>query len=177
MRPEIAKAVRELEKIDGSIVPEDVVQVARDPKHVLHNLFEWDDKKAANAHRLDQARRLIREVRIVYREPESDMTPIPVYVRDPGSKSNHAQYKSVMQVASEFDCIQTSMLAEFRRCRAHVRRSVGLAEYWQVRADEVYQLAGALDTLIAALEDDPHSVITFELKKKTGPKKTRRKKL
>jgi hypothetical protein len=52
------------------LTPALVVDEARDESHPLHNRFEWDDKVAGEAHRLDQARRLIRSVRVVYREAD-----------------------------------------------------------------------------------------------------------
>jgi hypothetical protein len=50
------------------LTPQLVVDAARPADHPLHDRFEWDDKTAAEAHRLDQARRLIRSVRVIYRE-------------------------------------------------------------------------------------------------------------
>lgn len=38
---------------------------ARDKAHPAHRHFEWDNKKAADAHRLEQARELIRCIHIV----------------------------------------------------------------------------------------------------------------
>lgn len=52
------------------LTPQIVVDEARDEGHPLHDRFEWNDKAAAEAHRLDQARRLIRSVRVVYREAD-----------------------------------------------------------------------------------------------------------
>ena len=52
------------------LTPQLVVETARDESHPLHSRFEWDDKVAAEAHRLDQARRLIRSVKVVYREAD-----------------------------------------------------------------------------------------------------------
>lgn len=49
----------------GQLHPQAVVQGARSPKSLLHRHFEWDDAKAAEAHRLDQARALIRSIRII----------------------------------------------------------------------------------------------------------------
>ena len=47
----------------GRIKPIDVVaEAASNP--TLHQHFEWDDRKAAIAHRLDQARVLLRVIRI-----------------------------------------------------------------------------------------------------------------
>ncbi len=57
-----------LEKIaaehNGRLKPEDVVNAARDQAHPLHQYFEWDDKIAAESYRLDQARGIIRLVRV-----------------------------------------------------------------------------------------------------------------
>lgn len=49
---------------DGHLEPSAVVSAAQDPDSALHPHFEWDDTKAAHAHRLDQARDLIRVIRI-----------------------------------------------------------------------------------------------------------------
>ena len=50
----------------GWLTPEAVVGEARSPQHPLHHEFEWDDAIAAHEHRLEQARELIRSVRITY---------------------------------------------------------------------------------------------------------------
>lgn len=43
----------------GLLSPHRVVEYARDPETALHSRFEWDDAKAAYAHRLQQARIMI----------------------------------------------------------------------------------------------------------------------
>ena len=50
------------------LTPQIVVDEARDEAHPLHDRFEWDNQIAGEKYRLDQARRLIRSVRVVYRE-------------------------------------------------------------------------------------------------------------
>lgn len=66
-----------LEKIcadnGGELTASAVLEIARDPKHLLHGFFEWDDKIAAEAYRLDQARAVIRLVRI--EDGETGETP------------------------------------------------------------------------------------------------------
>ena len=71
----------ELEKLDGQggITPEAVVGVASDPNNVLHAHFEWDDAKAGHAHRVQQARLLIKRVKIT--TPAGSTTPRYVSVR------------------------------------------------------------------------------------------------
>ena len=54
----------------GRLTPAAVVDTARPADHPLHGRFEWDNAVAGDAYRLDQARRLIRSVRVVYREAD-----------------------------------------------------------------------------------------------------------
>lgn len=54
----------------GRLTPAIIVDAARAESHPLHNRFEWDDKVAGEAFRREQAHRLIRSVRIVYREAD-----------------------------------------------------------------------------------------------------------
>lgn len=44
----------------GLLRPTDVVKAARAPSHPLHSKFTWDDGRAAELYRLEEARRLIR---------------------------------------------------------------------------------------------------------------------
>lgn len=55
---------------NGRLTPALVVDAARPEESPLHDRFEWNDKVAGEAYRLDQARRLIRSVRVVYREAD-----------------------------------------------------------------------------------------------------------
>lgn len=52
------------------LTPSLVVDAARDKAHPLHARFEWDNAIAGEKYRLDQARDLIRSVRVVYREAD-----------------------------------------------------------------------------------------------------------
>jgi hypothetical protein len=49
----------------GELKPFSVVEAARPKNSALHPYFEWDDKKAAEAYRVDQARTIIRCISIV----------------------------------------------------------------------------------------------------------------
>lgn len=54
----------------GRLTPKAVVETARNPKHVLHRHFDWDDQIAADKWRLDQARTIIRSIRVEEDESE-----------------------------------------------------------------------------------------------------------
>jgi hypothetical protein len=62
-------AGEELERIrrrhKGELEPAVVVKESRSRKSPLHACFEWDDVRAAQMHREEQARLLIRSVRVV----------------------------------------------------------------------------------------------------------------
>lgn len=66
----VGRELTKLEKKAGAITPNLVVDVAREEASPLHKYFEWDDGKAAEAHRLAQARQLIRSVSVVTIEQE-----------------------------------------------------------------------------------------------------------
>ena len=47
-------------KNGGVVLPEAVVEFAKDPETALHSRFDWDDSEAAAKWRLVQARQVIR---------------------------------------------------------------------------------------------------------------------
>lgn len=47
-----------------------VVSAAENPTSPMHNLFEWDDTKAAEEHRLQQARTLLRSIHVTITTPK-----------------------------------------------------------------------------------------------------------
>jgi hypothetical protein len=63
----------------GKLTPKLVVDEARDPKHPLHNRFEWDDGIAAERYREEQARGLIRLLRVGYRNADGDQGHVRSY--------------------------------------------------------------------------------------------------
>ena len=71
----------ELQKLydeNHRLTPAIVLAEAKDPDSPLHPLFEWSDHEAAEKWRLQQARQLIRSVRVVYKpatgtEPEKSV--------------------------------------------------------------------------------------------------------
>lgn len=62
---------------DGVCQPSALVNAAKAKRHPCHDLFEWDDSKAGAAYRVDQARRIIRGVRVTF---DGDDTRAPAFV-------------------------------------------------------------------------------------------------
>lgn len=58
---------REFEKIEekyGEVTSENILESASDEKSPIHNVFEWDDSKAAHKYRLHQATTLICNLKV-----------------------------------------------------------------------------------------------------------------
>jgi len=70
-----------LEKITvaggGRLTPTAVVEAARNTRNPLHRHFEWDDAEAAASYRLDQARQIIRVIRV---EDDDSVSPARAFV-------------------------------------------------------------------------------------------------
>jgi len=89
----------------GRLTPPAVVEAARNPRSPLHRHFEWDDAKAAEAYRLDQARAIIGVIRI----EEDDKEPARAFlsVKDPDGVS----YRTAAEVSGSLD-LQLAVLKQ-----------------------------------------------------------------
>jgi hypothetical protein len=94
----------------GRLMPADVVRAARDHKNVLHKHFEWDNELAAEQHRLDQARSLIRSIHVENVEAPSGYARGFLSVRDESGVS----YRTVTEVLGSAD-LQRSVLEQAER--------------------------------------------------------------
>ena len=61
----VGKELQKISKAKGAITPENMVDEARPEKSPLHSFFTWDDSEAAELFRQQEARRVIRSVRII----------------------------------------------------------------------------------------------------------------
>ncbi len=86
-----------MEDSRGRLTPEQVVDAARSSKSALHKCFTWDDSEAAHKWRIDEARELIRSVRIEVVVEDRPIRSI-VYVRDPEQPSGTQGYVAWMRV-------------------------------------------------------------------------------
>jgi len=68
-------AGRELERIQterGTIEPKVIIEEARPNNSLFHKVFEWDDVKAAESYRVEQAKELVRKLVVVTTQDTSD---------------------------------------------------------------------------------------------------------
>jgi hypothetical protein len=138
--PESARAVKEeLDRLKGnrgSLAADDVLDAARDPSSPMHGAFTWDDSEAAELWRREQARELIRAVRVVtiLKGPsgkESTAAAVPVYASYRPAGEGRA-YREVYAALGDPDHARALLkeaiddLAKFRRRYAALRELAGV---------------------------------------------------
>ena len=127
----------ELERLfrEGLLRPADVVEAARDPESPLHTHFEWDDTAAAAKWREEQARQLIRNIRIEV----GDSVPVSVraFVSLPVDRQNGAGYRRFADVIdNEFLCRQLAadIQATADRWERRARAIGAMVDFGDVRS-------------------------------------------
>lgn len=127
MNREAREAIQALADLnEGRLTPALVVNSARNPDSPLHRFFEWDDTKAAEAHRLNQGRSLIRKV-YIYRETEKSIVKTVAYVRDPSCSEREQGYVSIDRLKKDEYEAKSAMVAELKRAAAAMRRALNIA--------------------------------------------------
>lgn len=136
----------------GLITPDAVVRAARSPSSPLHALFTWDNRKAAHAHRLNEARMLIRSVMVTVSE-RSIVFDVPQYLRDPRVGKDQG-YASISAIKSDDDVARSVMIAEFSRAANALKRARVIAQAIG-QVDEVDGILRQIEALISRNEQRP----------------------
>jgi hypothetical protein len=144
----------ELERIraeQGALKSEAVVTEAEADVSPLHPFFEWDDSAAAHAHRLMQARMLIRAVEVV----RGDRPPVSMYVHYSMPEATDGAYEPLAVVAAQPDRY-LSALAEAQKDVAAAQRRVtellAVARTTGTKKGEVARIMLAVQALQTANE-------------------------
>lgn len=120
----------------GILRPADVVAFARDPQTALHTEFEWDDSKAAEQYRLEQARQIIRcAVRVI----GDGKPPIRAYVSLLVDRQAGDSYRDVLDVMNAPN-LRDQLLAQALR----------EAESWRLRYEQFVELQPVCREIVKA---------------------------
>lgn len=113
----------------GELTPEDVLEDAKHDNSPLHSFFEWDDTAAAHAHRLAQARGLIRAVVAVYVDDEKQRPAVrtKAYVHIPEPSAPH--YREAGHAMSQTKTRQLVLQRAWRELQAWKQRYKDLKEF------------------------------------------------
>jgi hypothetical protein len=75
-----AEVFSQIEKRDGELTAEAVVESAKSKKSVLHDDFEWDDAIAGEKYRVSQAKRMIGSLTFVSEQQEKEEVSYRAYI-------------------------------------------------------------------------------------------------
>jgi len=125
------------EENDGDLTPGAVVETARNPRHPLHQCFDWDDKSAAAKQRLATARQLISSVQVVV-EIDDVMISAISYVRDVRKGRHEQGYCTVDALGKRREDSRQTLMIELERLEGGIKRAraiaagLGLGEFLEV---------------------------------------------
>ena len=95
----------------GMLMVDQVIELARDEDNILHKFFTWDDTKAAEAYRKQEARALIQRCKI--RLVEHDPIEIRAFVSLPTDRENGGGYRLTTRVLGD-DGLKDELLRDLK---------------------------------------------------------------
>lgn len=96
----------------GKLSKEMIVEIAKDPSSPLHKAFEWNDTKAAEEYRLQQAGYMIRSIAVVFEHPDSEKElEVRAFVSVLQPNDEKATYTSI-EVAMADDALRSQVFAD-----------------------------------------------------------------
>jgi hypothetical protein len=115
----------------GELTAQAVLDAARPKSHPLHSRFEWNDKAAGEAYRLEQARELIRKVRISYKPSEGGAFS-SVRAWHSLSTDEGRAYRSAEEIAEDPFLLKLHLQNMEREWRALREKYKDFAEFAQI---------------------------------------------
>ena len=120
----------------GDISPEALVEAARKARSPLHGGFEWDDTAAAHAHRLEQARVMIRSLVVVYADAPRAQSRVYEVVHRPaeGQERPRRFYSSSEEVLADPEArarLLSDVLRQLVALRSRYKQLQELAVVWR----------------------------------------------
>lgn len=107
----VAKHIEQLEKQYGEVSSEIFLESARSESSEMHKLFEWDDKKAAEKYRIQQATQIIASIRVTVVSEEQEPVITRAYVQYEPRKSGYVSIRAAMDDAEK----KGSVMAQARK--------------------------------------------------------------
>lgn len=132
VNPQVAG--EELERLrtyhNGRLESSIVVEAARDETNPLHPEFEWNDARAAESHRLNQASAMIRHIAVITPKRDGSEAPIRAFVSV--VRDEDRSYTSTAHAMSEADLRQQVLDQAWRELEAWRQRHAELIELAEI---------------------------------------------
>ena len=111
---------------NGKTTAEAILADAKAPESPIHDLYDWDVTKAAEAHWLNRTREIVRLVRYVVHTETTTVT-LPRYVRDPEAEPRVQGYATVERLRTDPRLARRALISEFERVANALKRARAVA--------------------------------------------------
>lgn len=139
---DLAQPVGERIQALGINTAEGLLEDAMDPDSPASGLFEWHDQEAAHQHRLEQARHILRSIRIVIRRPDGTRTePVKMFVRIQSVADHYLETRKVLSNPERRQLLIQQALREAKSWRARYLELVELSKAFEA-IEEVIRTVG-----------------------------------
>lgn len=129
------------DEADGHLRPQAVVEAAKDEASPLHQHFEWDVQKAAEAHWLDQAREIIRLVRVIDDDDEEDAAPRAFLSISDTEGTSYRAYSEIMDSSDLQHAVLKQAKRDLEAFRRRYRGLQAVCDLVKVAEDAVDEVA------------------------------------
>jgi len=147
----VTAALTELYDRDGVLKPTVIVQTAKKKTSPLHGCFTWDDSKAAEQHRLWEARHLIKRVRIVHESREDRFVHVSKVAMEGPGDSMEGGYYPISVVVKQIDDFERAV-NELLTKMAAIKQTVNELKAAAGKRSNANHVAIVLQSLAAAEE-------------------------
>lgn len=132
----LREQLEEVRDATGTLTPRGVVEAARPEDAPLHGRFNWDDQEAAELYRIDQARELIRSVKVQYVDSKGAPATVRGFVSVMRPDSMTREYRPVEDVAEDPFSRKLLLQEADREWRAFKQKYSHLSEFMEQVAKE-----------------------------------------
>ena len=151
MRSLSKQAAKELEALrkknrKGLLIPAEIVQFAQKEETALHAYFTWDDSKAAELRRLDEAEFVIRLAVTVVKHPEAGAVKARLECSPPSARTHGGGYRLASRVikdSQQYEELRQTAMAEL----AAFQRKYTAIDCLQPIFDAIEQVIGAVEVM------------------------------
>ena len=113
---------------NNDLSPESVLETARDEDSPLHDLFEWDDRVAAEKYRLSQARRIIQQIVLVNDHPNAETRELRAFVTESRSDGHYQLITTVIEDPDTYEVLLKRAKFELQMFRDKYKAILELKE-------------------------------------------------
>ena len=137
------EAAAELERIRqkyGTLDPSLVVEESRHEENVLHKIFCWDDERAAELYRRQQARDLIRNIRVIVTNKNVEVA-VRAFVNVRPAEGTYRSYMPTQEVIKNDEAYKDLLEQARNDMEDFITKYAQIEELNPVKAEMLKELA------------------------------------